>query len=262
MEEEVGILYICTGKYRVFWEEFYETAEKHFLPGTTKHYYVWSNFPVPAASNVTYVPCPWCGWPDETLKRFHRFLAIKDDLLRHKYLYFFNANVKLIADVHGEEVLPVGAYRLVAAVHALWWRPGPTVECKNVRDLLESNPMSLAYVPDPAKHDYIMGGFNGGYSEDYMEMAKTIKVRIDIDMAQGIIAKYHDESHMNHYSMSHPFRLLSPEYLFPENFPIPCDQKIIVLNKMDYKGIKGFRTAPNLYSKGLRERAKKVKSDP
>ena len=36
---KVGILYICTGKYIVFWEEFYKSCQKYFLTLIPQHYY-------------------------------------------------------------------------------------------------------------------------------------------------------------------------------------------------------------------------------
>jgi hypothetical protein len=39
---KVGILYICTGAYDVFFEGFYHTAEKFLLPNTEKHYFVFT----------------------------------------------------------------------------------------------------------------------------------------------------------------------------------------------------------------------------
>ena len=33
----IGMLYICTGKYTVFWPEFYETFSRNFLPGCKKN---------------------------------------------------------------------------------------------------------------------------------------------------------------------------------------------------------------------------------
>ena len=33
---KIGMLYICTGKYTVFWPEFYRSFEEKFLPGCEK----------------------------------------------------------------------------------------------------------------------------------------------------------------------------------------------------------------------------------
>ena len=41
----IGMLYICTGKYTVFWPEFYETFSRNFLPGCKKEYFVFTDAP-------------------------------------------------------------------------------------------------------------------------------------------------------------------------------------------------------------------------
>lgn len=33
----IGMLYICTGKYTVFWPEFYETFSRNFYPAAKKN---------------------------------------------------------------------------------------------------------------------------------------------------------------------------------------------------------------------------------
>ena len=40
--ETVGILYICTGAYDVFWDDFYNTCEEHFV-GVEKKYFVFTD---------------------------------------------------------------------------------------------------------------------------------------------------------------------------------------------------------------------------
>lgn len=50
-----------------------------------------------------------------------------------------------------------------------------------------------------------------------MDMAKTISYRVDKDLEAGIVAQWHDESHMNRYMIDHPpSRPLSYEYCYPE----------------------------------------------
>lgn len=40
----IGILYIATGRYYVFWEDFYKSAEKYFLPNLEKQYFIFSDY--------------------------------------------------------------------------------------------------------------------------------------------------------------------------------------------------------------------------
>lgn len=43
MIKSIGILYICTGPYALFWKDFYESFENKFLPSYEKKYYVFTD---------------------------------------------------------------------------------------------------------------------------------------------------------------------------------------------------------------------------
>ena len=52
-----------------------------------------------------------------------------------------------------------------------------------------------------------------------MEMAEVIADRVNKDLEKGVIALWHDESHMNRYLLDNPPTLaLSPEYCYAEEF--------------------------------------------
>jgi len=78
---------------------------------------------------------------------------------------------------------------------------------------------------------YYAGGFNGGTTESFLEMSKTIKERINKDLEKNIIAIWHDESQMNRYFIDNPPKVLSPSYCYPESWNIPFEKKILALNK-------------------------------
>ena len=40
---KVAALYIATGRYTVFWPEFYESAEKYLLKDCEVHYFVFTD---------------------------------------------------------------------------------------------------------------------------------------------------------------------------------------------------------------------------
>ena len=72
-KNKVGILYICTGKYDVFWEEFYKSCEKYFLPNSEKYYFVFTDsnhlYDEENNKNIKKYYQENLGWPDNTLKR-------------------------------------------------------------------------------------------------------------------------------------------------------------------------------------------------
>ena len=39
----IAILYIATGRYITFWNDFFKSAEKYFITQATKHYFVFTD---------------------------------------------------------------------------------------------------------------------------------------------------------------------------------------------------------------------------
>lgn len=93
---KIAILYICTGKYNVFWKGFFESSEKKFLQKSQKEYFVFTDdehlFGADQ-SNVHIIPHKYMGWPYDTLMRFEVFSSIEKELVGFDYIFFFNANM-------------------------------------------------------------------------------------------------------------------------------------------------------------------------
>ena len=63
-------------------------------------------------------------------------------------------------------------------------------------------------------------------------MASVLAERILEDKKKGIIAVWHDESHMNRYLIDNePAIILNPSYCYPESWEIPFDKKLLALDK-------------------------------
>jgi len=79
---------------------------------------------------------------------------------------------------------------------------------------------------------YFAGGFNGGSKNGFLKMAKEIDKNIDIDFNNGVVAIWHDESHMNRYFINNPPTIiLSPSYCYGELMNIPFEKKLLSLDK-------------------------------
>lgn len=228
---KVAILYVCTGKYIRFWEEFYSSAERHFLPGVEKHYFVFTDqdFPEASSPNVTRVHQENLGWPDNTLRRFHMFLKIEGDLAAHDYLYFFNANCRFKQSV-GPEFLPEKKEQLLVVRH-----PGHIDRPVNQMPY-ERNPRSRASIPWGVGEFYVCGGVNGGTSETFLKFANHAREAIDADFRDGIVAEWHDESHINRYIIDNPFTVRPASYCYPQNWTLNEDVIIEVRDKKVHGG--------------------------
>lgn len=231
-KDKVAILYICTGRYAVFWHDFYASVERFFLRETEKHYFVFTDSPdLLSINNANVHPIHQTTepWPYPTLHRFKYFSSIRDRLLNFDYVIFMNANLIVNKRIKQNEILPDSSRgeSLFVTLH-----PG-YFDKSEVDFNYDRNPQSLAYIqPGQGKH-YFAGGFNGGISKDYLDLIDELAKRVDLDNKNNIIALWHDESHLNKYMLeySKAFKIVSPAYLYPQGKKLPFSKKIIILDK-------------------------------
>jgi hypothetical protein len=228
----IAILYICTGKYSIFWNNFYKSCQAFLLEDAEKHYFVFTDDPTIIPSEFIHVVHQNArGFPLDSLLRFEMFLTIKEQLSSFDYIIFINANFQLVAPV-GYEILPDQRHEGLAGVlHAGYinsspfWMP------------FERNKRSSAYVPPHLKcYNYYLGGINGGLAREYLNMIEICHQNIQSDLDKGYMAFYHDESHINRYFTGKNILQLSPSYGYPEDWNLPFEPKILILNKTKHGG--------------------------
>jgi len=226
----ICILTIATNKYIQFVEELYNNLAEHFLTDHELHCILFTDHEVETSDNVTVCKIDHEPWPMPTLKRYNYFMQMKDFISSFDYCFYFDVDMKLVEDVK-EEVLG----DLVATRH-----PGQSfmgiMNCSYDR-----NPKSLAYIPYGEGNNYYAGGFNGGRTKNFLEMSEIIADRVNRDLENGVIALWHDESHLNRYLVDNPPTVeLDPSYCYPEaalkhpeNWVVSqyCKPKILALDK-------------------------------
>ena len=151
-----------------------------------------------------------------------------------EYLFFFNANIIFTQKIFPKEFIPF-KNDLLVVMH-----PGYFSSLKNYLFPLlpfERNIKSTAYIPYWCKSSYYMGGINGGKSNYFLKMIEDINFNIKEDLKNGIIAKWHDESHLNKYLINKNKKVLLPNIFgYPEEKIINETPKIIILNKNKFGG--------------------------
>ena len=228
---KLAILYICTGRFSIFWEGFYSSCCRFFLQGKEKDFFVFTDADIPYKNetNVHVVEQKKLGWPYDTLFRFHMFERVIKKLKKFDFLIFFNANMLFIEDID-DSFLPSEEEGILLQQH-----PGYFNKCR-FRLPYERRRKSKAYVPYWRKGDYVCGGSNGGYTENYLKMISALRQNIDQDERNHIMAKWHDESHLNRYVMDINYKLLHPGYIYPDSWNLPFDKKIRLLDKRQFGG--------------------------
>lgn len=223
----VAILYICTGKYNQFFEGFYESAERFFLKGVADiEYFVFTdNMSLINSPKVHLYKRECKGFPMDSLFRFDMFLSVKEEIQVFDYCFFFNANM-LIVEPIGLEFLPKKSSFEAVLSPGYYNKPA-------WRYPYERRKASTAYIgPYQKPYRYYMGSLNGGTSEAFIKFAETCSYRTHLDYDNGIIAKFHDESHLNKYMREVNGDALSPSYAFPEGSKIPCKPIIVIRDKV------------------------------
>lgn len=220
---EIGLLIIATNRYTDFVEPLIKSADKFFFknnPNINVSYFVFTNkqLCIQSNRNIFYIDIEHKPWPWMTLGRYNIFSSNENLFKGIQYLYYIDADMRFESDV-GVEILS----DIVATVH-----PG----FLGARGTPENNPKSLAYVAPYVPLTYCAGGFNGGTSKEYLKMANKLSANIEEDYCNGIIAIWHDESHLNKYYIDNPpTTLLSPAYCYPESWDLPFPRKIVALDK-------------------------------
>ena len=227
--KKVGILYICTGEYIVFWKDFYKSFEKNFLNDCEVHYFVFTDtktlYGEESNNRIHRIVQKNLGWPDNTLFRYHMFLEHRDAYKEMEYLFFINGTAVCEQEVKSAVFLPEKE-KLLFVQHPGYY---------NVPNYLfpyERRKKSTAYVPYSDGKYYVCGGVNGGKKDEFLNVCKILKDHTDEDYCKEIIALWHDESQINRFVVDcRNFKLLSPEYCYPEGEKIPFCPIIVMRDK-------------------------------
>jgi histo-blood group ABO system transferase len=202
---EACLISVVSGKvYEDYAEQLFESAHRHLR-----------------LAHITVQLPGYHGWPDATLYRYHTVLDYADGLTAD-YLFLIDADMRFEADV-GEEILG----RLTATQH-----PGYV---NGEKPPYEDRPESAACVRKG--RCYYAGGFVGGERQWFLAMAQKIVWQIDQDISNGILARWHDESHLNRVLAAAPPEVtLSPAYCMPydaSGYPWlkGTERKLVALDK-------------------------------
>jgi len=254
---KIGILYICTGKYSIFWRKFYDSAEHFFLPDTEKHYFVFTDsIEILETKNIHVRYESPKGFPLDSLMRFEMFLSVKDQLSEMDYVFFFNSNMQFMKSI-GYEIIPSNVKSNLVAL----LQPGLYLSDRKQYPY-ERNKKSSAYIPfnNASIYHYYMGSLNGGKTDAFMELCEECGKNIREDLKNGYIAIFHDESHLNFYLHGKDVLGLDPSFGYPEDSVLPFEPKILILDKIKHGGKYFDKVPQKSYSLRLYLRLKRIYS--
>nr|XP_010344709.2 globoside alpha-1,3-N-acetylgalactosaminyltransferase 1 isoform X3 [Saimiri boliviensis boliviensis] len=219
-------------RYTHFVQSFLESAEEFFMRGYRVHYYIFADNPaaiprVPLGPHRILSTIPIQGHSHWEIS-MSRMETISQHIAKRAHRevdYLFCLDVNMVfRNPWGPETLG----DLVAAIHPGYY----TVPRQQFP--YERRRVSAAFVADSEGDFYYGGAVFGGQVARVYEFTRSCHMAILADKANGIMAAWKEESHLNrHFISNKPSKVLSPEYLWDNRKPQPPSLKLIRFSTLD-----------------------------
>ena len=149
-------------------------------------------------------------WPFITLHRFKYMRSVEDRLREYDYVFFIDADLWCVSEVTETDLF--AGKPLIGVQH-----PGFIGSIGSFETDTRSNANIFDGYYDVSK--YRQGCLWGGKAESVVEMVCELDHWVDEDKSRGIVAAWHDESHMNKYFLLNSERVhtLHPGFAQPQS---------------------------------------------
>jgi hypothetical protein len=216
---KIAILTVATNNYKDFLSPLIESIQNKFLPLIEKDIFLFADEDTISSeySNIYFNKINHEPWPFVTLKRFEYFNTILNQLNNYDMVIYFDCDLEVVQNI---DEFPI--CDLFAVTH-------PGIYVYDKMWTIETNPQSTAYISPENEGIYHQGCFWGGSSNEICKMISELKNNTQTDLDNNIIAKWHDESHLNYYLYKNKDRVvtISSSYSYPENWQLPIEKIII-----------------------------------
>jgi hypothetical protein len=254
------IFSVATDRYLEFWLELLRSAEKFLDKDLIVQWILFTNrekdipFSVidHLGTNLVTVRFESSPWPMPTLLRYE-LLASAAKIIEGEIIMHLDADMLFASSLSKDDLHQAMGNQKVALVkHPGYFRPqklalikfyirNPTYIFRDLKSQIlnggigswEKNHDSLAFVNRKDRSIYVCGGAWFGKRESIIDLCRLLSERIQKDLSKNIIAKFHDESHLNWFAVNHEVSTLSPIFCFELSYPqlISLTPKIIAVDK-------------------------------
>ena len=234
---KVAICFIGTSEYLNFLPKYYENIHEYFLPGAEKTFLVFTDGEGDFPEDVKLYKQEHLEWPYVTLKRFEIILKAKEEIEKNDWFVFIDADALVVDTIKQQDFFDEtkSFFGVHHPCHYLNFNPHTKFP-----GAFETNPLSNASVKETDDTSvYYQGCLWGGKVPDVLTLIEKLNSNVNEDLDNGIIAIWHDESHLNRLFIDQKdnTNTLGPEYAYPEVFSDYCnfEPKIVHLSKNNSK---------------------------
>ena len=232
---------IATGKYLEYWfnqalsiQEYYKGKSPIKLilltdQVTSTDEWRKINLEIP----IEIISVPSYGWPEATLLRYKLMSDISRNLLEGVCIYL-DADMRFVKTFTEDQFESSPSLRMTFVEHPGYWRStdmgtyfrNPGLIARDIFRKLkfgglgawETRKVSLAYCERSRRKRYCCGGIWFGPKVKFLDFINQMSVNVQTDWENGIIAIWHDESHLNKWISENSYNLQDPSYCYASEF--------------------------------------------
>ena len=257
---DLTVFTVATDRYILFWSEMVTSYLKSCNSKTRTQWIVFTDKEDQISPELIHklgdslliVKITHREWPFPTLLRYEYLLSVSHKV-QGRLLMHLDADMLFLDNIDFQVIeKSIGSKGIILVSHPGYYRPHGfrkiNFYLRNLKYLIkdvktialyggigawECNKSSLAFVPRKLRVNYVCGGVWIGRKNEIINLCTQLSSRIEEDLKFGIIASFHDESHLNWYQSVHSFDLLSPEFCFEPSYPQlrGLNPKILAVNK-------------------------------
>lgn len=254
------IFSVATDRYLDFWVNLVNSAEQFMSKEMTVQWIVFTNrgneIPKELADklgrDLIIVQSASAPWPIPTLLRYELLTTIKHKV-EGEVIMHLDADMLFIRELSKNDLIEAMGNNEVALVrHPGFYRPQsnskinfyyrhPMFIARDIWFFLrnggigswEMNAASRAFVPRRKRKVYVCGGTWFGKRNSIVELCELLSRRTREDLSNNIIAKFHDESHINWYAANHEVSIVDPKFCLEPSYPqlVGIEPLIVAVDK-------------------------------
>jgi hypothetical protein len=176
-------------------------------------------------------------FPEASLLRFE-FIDSQSTEFTSDLLIYLDADMLIIKDFLIELPESTPDNRMILVAHPGYWRPNSYALVKFyliypnylLKDLVrkfriggigawETKKNSIAYTPRNKRSHYACGGIWLGKRDVFLKTVEELMFQVREDQKNGVLAIWHDESHLNSWASRNSHLMLGPEFCYEESYP-------------------------------------------
>ena len=203
--KKLCITYICTGKYNLFFYDFYRTFNENFCPGHNLTFAVITDKPE-ICNNIKNVKVydiqRHYKSKDVNFIKFRKWkdiLICEDLLLEQDYCFFINSNLTCTNKVTLDELFKgKSQYAVYHSLFGIQSMPMYESLCKHPKSAAFFDAQNRLKYPN---YMYFQAGNTGATSQQFLKMCNFIESCRQYDLFYGLdkYIPWHDETYYNKY---------------------------------------------------------------